>query len=495
MKKTHILLGSACVLALILGGALLLFVAKTPDTGDEPPSLARIMDPWKGDLDDMVRERRPVRVLVSYDKTNFFMVRGRMRGLEYELMRGYEKHLGKSGPRFGKTARVVFIAVPFDRLVPALLEGRGDVVAAGLTVTRDRERKVAFTEPYRTGIREIAVGAKDAPAIGTPEDLAGKTVWVMAGSSYKPHLETFNAELRQRHRQAVRIREADQGLATEDLLEMVDAGIIDYAACEAHRAELWHRALPDTRPYVDAPFSAGDSLAWAVRPGDRKLLESLNAYAARVREGTLMGNMLFKRYFEDRNLVNPVAVRERKLLAEYAPLFRKYADMYGFDWLKIAAMAYQESRFDMGRRSSKGAVGLMQIKPSTAADPNVNVPDVTTPEGNIHAGVKYLRFLKDRYFSDPSIPEQARVDFALAAYNAGPARVNELRTRAGKMGLDPNLWFRNVEYAAYETIGAETVTYVAKVLIYYAAYRTMNQVLEERDAAREKQGLSPENTF
>jgi len=178
---------------------------------------------------------------------------------------------------------------------------------------------------------------------------------------------------------------------------------------------------------------------------------------------------------------NPTDASERKKLGPMVELFEKYAKMYGFDWLKIAALAYQESRFDMGLKSSMGAVGVMQIKPSTAGDPNVNVQDIHELENNIHAGVKYLRFLRDNYFKD--VARDAQVDFALAAYNAGPNRVIGLRKKAREMGLDPNIWFGNVEWAAYSEIGPETPTYVANVQMYFAAYKSVAKVLTSREGA------------
>ncbi|MEJ2298392.1 MAG: transglycosylase SLT domain-containing protein [Woeseiaceae bacterium] len=121
-------------------------------------------------------------------------------------------------------------------------------------------------------------------------------------------------------------------------------------------------------------------------------------------------------------------------------------------------------------RSSTGAVGSLQIKPATAADPNVGIPDIASPEDNIHAGAKYLRFLIDRYFID----DQDRLQrwlFGLAAYNAGPARVARLRNIAANEGYDPDRWFNNVEIIAARQIGAETVGYVSNVYKYYVGYK------------------------
>ena len=164
----------------------------------------------------------------------------------------------------------------------------------------------------------------------------------------------------------------------------------------------------------------------------------------------------------------------------------KYARQYGFDWLKIAALAYQESQFDQSARSPSGALGVMQIHPDTAADPNVGIPDITSAENNIHAGIKYLAFIRDRYFNEGNIAPDARVDFTFAAYNAGPARINELRQKAKSQGLDPNVWFFNVERVARSTFGRETVVYVENINKYYIAYKTIETTLEKRTRTMEE---------
>ena len=153
--------------------------------------------------------------------------------------------------------------------------------------------------------------------------------------------------------------------------------------------------------------------------------------------------------------------------------FKTYADRDDFDYLMSGAQAYQESGLDQDKRSPAGAVGVMQVLPSTAADPNVGIPEIEKLENNIHAGSKYLRFIVDRYFQDPAIDKVNRMLFAFAAYNAGPARIDGLRKKTAKMGLDPNVWFQNVEMAVAEDIGRETVQYVANIYKYYIAYRML----------------------
>lgn len=446
----------------------------------QPDSLTRTIAPWKGDLGQLIKERRPIRVLVSYNRTNFFLVKGAMRGLEHDLMLAYKQHLAK---KHGKDhVHMVFIALPFDQLMPALLKGEGDIIAAGLTITDARKKQVGFSTPYRKDITEIVVGSAKAAPINDVADLAGKTVHVMAGSSYRQHLARVSKILRQRDMKPVKIKEADPNLVTEDLLEMTERGLIDYTMADQQLAVIWKKGLPRLRLFNDAPIHTGGDLGWAIRPDNQELKRSLDEFAATVRQGTLMGNMVFKRYYENDSWVsNPITDDTSRKLRSLRTVFEKYGKKYDFDWLKLVALAFQESKLNMDTKSNRGAVGIMQIKPSTAGDPNVNIKNITTLDGNVHAGTKYLRFLRDNYFED--VDHDAQVDFALAAYNAGPARVISLRKKAKSMGLDPNKWFGNVEWAAYREIGPETPTYVANVQMYYAAYKSIYEVLVDRNKA------------
>jgi membrane-bound lytic murein transglycosylase MltF len=141
----------------------------------------------------------------------------------------------------------------------------------------------------------------------------------------------------------------------------------------------------------------------------------------------------------------------------------------------LAALAFQESGIDQSKKSHVGAIGVMQVMPSTAKDKNVGIPNIEEIEANIHAGTKYLRFMMDRYFDDPDIDTLNRGLFSFAAYNAGPAKVSKLRKEAAGMGLDPNVWFRNVEIIAAKRIGRETVQYVSNIFKYYIAYRYISE--------------------
>ncbi len=165
-------------------------------------------------------------------------------------------------------------------------------------------------------------------------------------------------------------------------------------------------------------------------------------------------------------------------------LFKKYGKKYGFDWLFLMAVAYQESGLDNRKRSPSGAIGIMQVRPATARDRNIRIKNIHLLENNIHAGTKYLAFLRDRYFSDPSLTERDRLRLTLAAYNAGPLKIRKARLTAKRMGLNPNRWFRNVEIAVLKTIGQETVRYVSNINKYYILYKLHFENLERKKALK-----------
>lgn len=442
----------------------------------EKALMERAQKPSTGDL-PKISKSRSLRVLVTYSKTNFFIVAGTARGFEYELLKEYEKFLNKG-------IRLVYIPMPFDKLLAALREGRGDVVAAGLTITPERQKQVDFSDPYIPNVSEVIVLNKKVGDLNSINDLGGRTVYVRGGSSYVTHLKALSQKLVQAGQKPITVKEADGILTTEDILEMVNAGVVDISVCDHHIAEIWADLLPNIVARKDLAINSGGRIAWAVRKNNPKLKASLNAFTKTVKKGSLLGNILFKRYYQNAKWIkNPTSPEERKKLETFIELFEKYSERYGFDWLAVAAQGYQESGLDQSKRSHAGAVGVMQMLPSTAADKSVNIKNIKIAEHNIHAGVKYLNFIRNRYFNDPKIEPSARVDFAWAAYNAGPARINSMRQRAAKRGFNPNKWFGHVETVTAELVGREPVDYVANINKYYISYKLLYETAKARQKA------------
>jgi membrane-bound lytic murein transglycosylase MltF len=442
-------------------------------------------EPWKGDFDRII-ERRMIRALVAHSKTFYFVDRGQQRGITYEGLMAFEKFVNNKLAKKTLKVNVIIIPVRRDQLIPALVEGRGDLAAANLTITPERLRSVDFSDPFLTDVKELVVTGQAAPTLGNLDDLAGKEIHVRASSSYYGSLQRLNESFKKAGKASIKLTPADENLEDEDLLEMVNAGLIPMVVVDSHKAQFWAQIFDDIKVHPNIVVNTGGQIAWTFRKNSPKLKAVVNEFVTGHKKGTLLGNIVFNRYLRETKWVkNSLSDEEIRLFRETIEFFKKYAGQFGFDWLMVAAQAYQESGIDQSKRSPMGAIGVMQVLPSTAADPNVSIPKIEELENNIHAGVKYMRFIMDRYFKDAEMDDLNRNLFAFASYNAGPARISGLRKQAVRDGLDPNVWFHNVEVVAAKEIGRETVQYVSNIYKYYVAYRLIVDRLQAKRAVKE----------
>jgi membrane-bound lytic murein transglycosylase MltF len=235
----------------------------------------------------------------------------------------------------------------------------------------------------------------------------------------------------------------------------------------------------DVRVHRSAALRTDGTIAVGVRKNNPQLLEAVNAWVKKYGPRTAFGNMMQRRYLENTAYVrNATAESERRKLRELVSFFQTYASMYDVDYLLMAAQGYQESGLDHSARSRVGAIGVMQIMPATGKD--LSVGDITQLEANIHGGVKYFRFMMDHFFENEPMDDLNKSLMTFASYNAGPGRIRQLRRETARRGLDPNVWFGNVERVVSERVGRETVQYVSNIYKYYVAYR----LVSEREAAR-----------
>lgn len=452
-----------------------------PSTGELlPMPFAAIWAPALVDFETMI-ERRAIRVVVPYGGYQFYYDEGRPRGAIYELVQRFESSLNERLGRRNIKVYVVVIPVSRDELLPALAAGHADLAAADLTITDERSAGFSFSRPTLTGINEVVVTGPEAPELASIEDLAGQEIAVRVSSSYFEHLQRLADEFRERGLEPPVIRAVDELLEAEDLLEMINGGLLEMTVLDDYKAEFWSGVFPNIVVRDDLVVNEGGSIAWATRRDTPELMNEVNRFLRSYGKGTLVGNDTFNRYLKDANRVRCAhSGQSTERTEELAAIFQEFGERYGFDWLMLAAQGFQESGLRQDRSSQAGAVGIMQIKPSTAADRNVGIADVTTAENNIHAGAKYMRFLADRYFSDAGITKLNRWLLSLAAYNAGPAKVAQMRREAAADGHDPDVWFDNVEIIAARRIGRETVTYVSNIFKYYVGY----QIIAERNDIR-----------
>ncbi|HOC41533.1 MAG TPA: lytic transglycosylase F [Thermoanaerobaculales bacterium] len=455
-----------------------------------PAGMAPLLETFTGDLDGMV-ERRIIRVLTVQNPILYFVDQGRELGITYEAIKAFEKQLNTRLGNKVVTVHVIAIPVARDELIPRLIAGQGDIAAAQLAITPERQQQVDFAKPFVTGVREVLVTGPASPPVENLEDLSGKQVYVRPSSSYAEHLRKLNAHFEAAGKPPVTVLPAEEVLEDGDILEMVNAGLVPATVVDEYTADLYTQVFPGLQKRSDIA-SQPVAFAWAIRKGSPQLAAEINAFVATHQQGTLAGNVVLNKYLKTTKWVKDAQSDEdRQRFLSMVELFKKYGDQYGLDYLLMAAQAYQESGLDQSKRSPVGAIGVMQVMPSTASDKAVGIPDIEKLESNIHAGIKYNRWMIDNFYNEPGVTPLNRGLFAFASYNAGPARVAGLRKQAAAEGLDPNRWFNNVELIAAKRIGRETVTYVANIYKYYLAYQLMAQQREAREQAKGQVGASP----
>ncbi len=460
--------------------------SQKPDREELTITAEEAMQPWTGDLDQLI-ERRTIRVLTTYSKTFYFLDKATQRGATYDAFRLFEEDLNKKLAKQKKLKQkhlkvsVVFIPVGRDELLPALAAGKGDIAAANLTVTEERRNLVDFSAPVYTDVSELVVSGPSSPSLYRVEDLAGKEVFVRRSSSYFESLTALNQRFAAEQKPPVVLKEAPENLEDEDLIEMLNAGLIPLIVVDKHKAVFWKQVFPKIKIHENIALRTGAEIAWAIRKQSPQLKAALDDFLKRNGKSSATGSKILTRYFKNATYVkNAASQAERKKLLALIQFFQKYGDKYDVDWLLMAAQGYQESRLNQNARSPVGAIGVMQVMPETGKD--LSVGDITKTEPNIHAGVKYMRWMIDQYYGQEPMTQLDKALFSFASYNAGAGRISSLRKLAAKRGLDPNVWFHNVEYVAAEKIGAETVTYVANIYKYYIAY---SLIMEQMGAKKQ----------
>ena len=442
----------------------------------------------KLDLTSM-KKRGSIRVLTRNNAVSYFLYKGLQQGFDYEFISLFAKEHG---------LRVDVVVPPEGKdLIPWLNAGRGDVIAAGMTITPERQEAVWFSPPYNV-VDELLVMNAAAPALTDLKDLKGKTVHVRKSSTYRQTLDKLQAT-----HGPFTIVDVDEHLETEELLDQVGEGKIDLTVADSTIAavELAWRSKIQT----GAALAEGEDIGLAARRDAPELQAALNAFVVKhvrkAEDGHLKGstlyNILKKQYFESKRKAE-IAQQNFKstgTISDYDDVMKSFATKYGLDWRLMAAQAYQESRFDPNAKSWVGAQGLFQVMPRTGAE--MGFHNLKDPEEGTHAGVRYMAQLIDSF--DKGIPFKQRVRFALASYNAGRGHVEDARRLAKEMGRDPDRWFKNVEDAMVRLQdpavakrmrhgycrGEEPVKYVSQIQLRYENFLTVipNPGIEHENVA------------
>jgi len=445
---------------------------------------------WHGDLDGIISERaRLVRFLTVFEPM-FYLIDGRKQaGMAFEAAREFESFLNK---RLGRTRaadriRVIIVPVRRDELIPFIRDGRGDIAAANLTITDDRLSDVAFSDPVVANAFEVVVTGPSADPVTSLDELSGRPVFVRRSSSYFESLQNLNRELEDRGLPPASIVEVNEILDDGAILKLVQEGRLPTTIVDSHIAEFWVEVFPALEWNEQVRAREDGQIAWAVQQEAPQLLEQLNAFVKSNKKGTLTGNILINRYLKSSDWLENIEDRVvDQRLDSLRNLFEEKAAMYDLDWRRLAAQSFQESGLDQSRRSSRGAIGLMQLMPATARE--MGFDDISTADANVEAGAKYMRHVIDTYFSDiennpevdPKLAEEEAYATALAAYNAGPTRISRLRRTAESRGIDSRRWFDQMEPIVAREVGSEPVKYVQNVMEYSIQIQLQRRLVEER---------------
>jgi membrane-bound lytic murein transglycosylase MltF len=488
-RRNRIVLFAACFAAILLAGCSKKEApapkSETPATTASQPAAApaaaqsaaenvTLPAPFGKSTDDLdaMLKRRNIRAIVIMNPIGFFYDKGHPMGAMFEALREFESFVNKKYKTGTMQVKVSFIPMRPDQVEAALQQGVGDVVAYGMVVTPEREQRFAFTVPIQTNVQQVVVSGKGFGDVANLDALGGKQLWLNPITVNYQHVQQLNERLKKEGKPLIDLKAADEHLLEDDLIQMVNAGLLPATVVSLSRAKLWSQVLPNVVPHPDLVIASGENLAWGVRKNNPQFKALLDEFIPSHAVGTSFGNTLARRYLQNTKFVKDnTSAQEMAKFNSTAELFKKYAGQYGFDYLMIVAQGYQESLLDQKKRNPSGAVGIMQVIPKNAAANPINVKNVSDAEGNIEAGVKMLRDIEDRYFNDPAIDPVDKTLMVFASYNAGPNRIARLRKEAASRGLDPNKWFNNVELMVAEDIGQETVTYVSNIYKYYVAYK------------------------
>ena len=460
-----------------------------PDAGAPLRGLTTQRNAWTGDFDGML-ERRAIRVLVPFSRSLYFNDHGHERGISAEGVRGFERWLNEKYAKQLRNRPITVLITPItrDRLLEDVAGGLGDLAVGNLTVTEERLQLVDFvSDPDAPAVNEIVVTRQGSPALATANDLSGRTVHVRRASSYFESLAALNARLAAAGAPAVKVVLVPDALEDEDMLEMVNAGLLDLVVVDDWIARIWSPALPAVRLVPQAAVRTGGRIGWALRKESPKLGAALTAfYEKAARKQGLVGYLRVQSAQRVKRFRNNTADAELRRFEQMLAVFRTYGARYHFDPLMLAAQGYQESRLEQSAKSPVGAIGVMQVMPATGTQ--LKVGDIRLVEPNIHAGAKYMDHIMEEYFADGNLTDEVRTLFAFAAYNAGPGRIAGMRKLAAQRGFDPDQWFNHVEVVTAERVGIETPTYVRNIYKYYVSYRLILEAMERRRALGEQVG-------
>jgi peptidoglycan lytic transglycosylase F len=378
-----------------------------------------------------IRKRGFIRVLTRNNPYCYFVHRGHLMGFEYELVKRFaQKH---------KLKLVMIVPPSWQDMFEYLRQGKGDLIAAMLTVT-DKRRKLSglkLSYPYAR-ISEQIIAKKNHSPIKSLKDLADKSIAVRKDSSYYYSLKKL-----QNSGIPVKIISLPGTMETDEILRQTALGKYNYTMADGNIFKAERHRYPNLRSIFSLPETR--SYAWVTKNKNKLFSEKINRFLKDEYKSSFF-NITFRKYFSlgssSKKISSIQTIRDSKI-SKFDPLIQKYANYYSFPWNLIAAQIYQESRFKPDAKAWDGGMGLMQLMPLTAKELGCHQP--FDPDENIKAGVKYMHRLRKRFKNNVS--DNDKICFALASYNGGYGHVLDARKLAVEQGFNPNLWKGNVAKA------------------------------------------------
>ena len=452
--------------------------------GDIQPSENFVEAPYSFDL-DAIKARGNIVALVDNSTTSYFVYKGQPMGFEYEVLKRFaDEH------NLRLDIKVVY---KLDNILNMLNSGEGDIVAANITVTREREKQVNFSD-FLFKTKQVLIQNKNNPnqkLINDPTDLAGKSIHVRRKSSFFSRLNNLSDEIGA-DINIIAVSDSNDSKVmnkTIQLIEQVANGKIDFTVADENVAKVEKRLYPNID--ISMSISLPQKIAWAVRTTDTALLGDLNAWLARQKR-TNDYHTIMTKYFKARTILT------KKLTSDYSSIkggispyddqIKKYASNIDWDWRLLASQIYQESKFDQNAEAWTGAKGLLQLLPYTAQAYGIDTSQLANPDSNLLAGTNYLKWIESVWTE--SIPDSMqRTKFILASFNVGLGHIIDAKNLAAKFGADPTVWDDNVEdyilkkseraFYADDVCkhgycrGSEPYNYVREVIERYNHYRNL----------------------
>ena len=413
---------------------------------------------------DAIQQTGLLTVITRNNSHCYYSYRDQEMGFEYDLVKAFADHLG--------VELKIIIAEKWEGMIPSLMDGTGDLIAASMTITPGRKRYVTFSNGY-LDIKQHIIVHRSNTSIRELKDLSGHAIHVRKGTSYQENLE----HLKQTHPELDFTIILHEDIPTEELIRQVSEKEIEITIADSNIAMLNRRYYPNT--VMAGAISETEELGWAVHPKSKGLLTRINLFLDQIKNNDEFSD-IYSRYYANVEQFDFVDVRKfHRRMRSRLPNYKSYivgaSEKYGFDWRLIAAQMYQESHFNPKAQSHAGAYGLMQLTQRTAD--SFGVTDITQPKQNIFAGVNHLKNLFD-YFDIDNAADRLKI--SLAAYNIGQGHIRDAQKLAIQLRLDPNKWasmkktlpllryrqyYKNATYGYCR--GTEPVKYVRQIMIYY----------------------------